>query len=128
MVFGPTTLKQCDQLGAGTAGGKVFSFIAIGSGAVAASTVDTVLGGAITSAPRVGYVVTNSTTVSGTVGAIAAQSAVFTFVSAQTVQESGIVDSNTASGQSHLYARQTFTPINVLSGDQVTITWQITTG
>jgi hypothetical protein len=120
LVFGTTAALQCNQ----GATSQTFSYIAIGSGSTAATTADSTLVNSLSSAQRSGYTVTNST-VTPTVGAIAAQSVVFSFVASNTVAESGIFD--TTSG-GHLYARQTIAPIGVNPGDTLTITWKITTG
>ena len=119
-VFGKPTTNNCD---AGT-----FSFISLGSGSTTAATSDNSLVNQLTALARVGYTLSNSTDPGTHTGAIAQSSALFTFNSASTVQESGLADGLSSGTASHLYARQTISPINVNSGDQLTITWKVTVG
>jgi hypothetical protein len=126
-VFGDPSTHNCG----GSTGSAVpgpFSFISLGSGSTTAATSDNSLVNQLTALQRVGYTISNSTDPGTHTGAIAQSSALFTFVASSTVQESGLSDGTQSSTASHLYARQTISPINVNSGDQLTITWKVTVG
>jgi len=114
-------LINSDQAGSLTA----FDYIAIGTGTTAASASDTQLeaeivgsggerrGGADVTGTRVTTTVTNDTSQWVTT---------FSFTGSFAVTESGVF--NQASGGTML-SRQTFSAINVASGDSLQITWKV---
>jgi hypothetical protein len=106
----------------GSGGAAAFTFIAIGTGATAAAAGDTTLQAEITtnggqrascSVSLVTTDVTNDT----------AQCVVtYTFTGGFAVTESGYLN---ASSAGTLLSRQTFSAINVVSGDSLSVTWKI---
>jgi len=102
---------------------STFNYIAIGTGTASELTGDITLGAQIlTRLQDTSNVLTNST---GT-GATSQLGVTFTATGNAAVAESGIFD---ASSGSHMFSRKLISPVvNVVSGDQLTITWTITTG
>lgn len=106
----------------GSGGEAAFTYIAVGTGATAASTADTTLqtesstsglSRANSTATRVTTTVTNDT----------AQDVVtFTVTGTVAVTESGVLN---AASVGTLLCRQVFSAINVVNGDSLQITWQI---
>ena len=106
-------------------GGTSFDYIAIGTGTTAADSTDTELeheiisgggerrGGADVTGSRVTTTVTNDT---------AQWVTTFTFTASFAVTESGVF--NAPSGGT-MFCRQTFSAINVASGDSLQITWKV---
>ena len=99
-------------------GGTAFDYIAIGTGVVAATATNTVLGGEITTqggerAAGTGTVVSGST---------AQLQVTYTFTDVFAVTETGMFN-HASTGT--LLSRQTFAAVNVASGDLLTITWKI---
>lgn len=106
----------------GAGGEAAFTFVAIGTGAVAPAAGDTALGAEITTgggaraagtATRVTTDVTNDT----------AQVVVtFSFTASFAVTESGLLN---ASSAGVLLSRQTFSAVNVANGDSLQVTWKV---
>lgn len=115
-LFGDdTTTPKCSP--------GLFDFIAIGTSTQAEATGDTaLLAQILTRQQDTTKVLTNST---GT-GAVSTIATTFTATGSAAVAESGLFD---ASSGSHMFARKLISPVvNVVSGDQLTITWTVTTG
>ena len=100
----------------------VFTYIALGTGVVAAAVTDTTLGTEITTgggarsnatASRVTTTVTNDT---------AQLQYTFTFSAGFAITESGVLN---AASAGVLLCRQVFSAVNVVSTDQLQITWKI---
>jgi hypothetical protein len=96
----------------------VFNYIAIGTGTTSPSASDTALGNEVARASAtVGRTTTNVTNDTAT------WSATFNFTASYAITEAGIF--NASSGGTML-ARQTFSAVNVVSGDSLTINWKVT--
>jgi len=95
-----------------------FTYVAVGTGTTAPSSSDTALG---TEVARVSATVGRTTT--NVTNDTATWSATFNFTSSYAITEAGIF--NASSGGTML-ARQTFSAINVVSGDSLTINWKLT--
>ena len=104
-------------------GANLFNYIAIGTGAGAELTSNTSLGTETLSRVQdLANVQTNSTGP----GATSQLSSTFTATTTASIAESGLFD---ASSVGHMFARKLISPtVNVISGDQLTVTWTITTG
>jgi len=102
---------------------STFNYIAIGTATASELTADTALGVQILGRQQdLSNVLTNST---GT-GATSQLSTTFTATGNAAVAESGLFD---ASASGHMFSRKLISPVvNVVSGDQLTITWTVTTG
>jgi hypothetical protein len=95
-----------------------FTYIAIGTGTTSPAASDTALGNEVTRASAtVGRTTTNVTNDTAT------WSATFSFSSSYAITEAGIFNASTGGT---LLARQTFSAVNVVSGDQLTINWKLT--
>jgi len=115
-LFGDdTTTPKCS--------GGLFDFIAIGTSTQAEATGDTALLAQILTRQQDTTKVLNNSTGTGATSVIATT---FTATGNAAVAESGLFD---ASSGNHMFARKLISPVvNVVSGDQLTITWTITTG
>ena len=105
-----------------TASATAFDFIAVGTGTTAATATDTILETEVTNIglTRAAGTGTNITT---TVAYDTFQLVhSFSPTSSAAVTESGVLN---ASSDGELLCRQTFSAINVTSGDTLTITWKI---
>lgn len=105
----------------GADGVAAFTWIAIGTGTVAAAVGDTALGAEITTGggaranstvSRVTTTVTNDT---------AQNQHTYTFTAPFAITESGVLNAGTAGV---LSARQVFSAVNVVNGDSLQITWR----
>ena len=104
-------------------GANLFNYLAIGTGAGAELTSNTSLGTETLS--RIQDLSNTQTNSTGT-GATSQVSATFTATATAAIAESGLFD---ASSGGHMFARKLISPVvNVVSGDQLTVTWTITTG
>jgi hypothetical protein len=105
--------------------GAAFNYIAIGTGSNAQSTTDTNLVNQLTRT-----VISNGgpalIAASSTVGAKATESALFTIGQPTTIQEAGLFDTGGTAGD--MFAEEGFAGISATGGDQLTITWTVTTG
>lgn len=94
-----------------------FKYIAIGTGTTSPSATDTALGSEVARASattsRATTTVTNDT---------ATWSATFNFTASYSITESGIFD---ASSGGNMLARQTFSAVNVVSGDSLIVNWKV---
>jgi len=102
-----------------------FKYIAIGDGSSSSpgsctspSASDTALGHEVTRASA-----TTGRTTTNVSNDTATWSATFNFTSSYSLCEAGIFD---ASSSGNLLARQTFSVLNVASGDALTINWKLT--
>jgi len=114
-------LINADQAGSLNA----FDYIAIGTGTTSASASDTQLEHEITSgggSRRGGADVTGTRVTTSVTNDTSQWVTTFTFTASFAVTESGIF--NQSSGGTML-ARQTFSAINVTSGDSLQITWKV---
>ncbi|MCD6583644.1 MAG: hypothetical protein J7K71_03045 [Candidatus Omnitrophica bacterium] len=94
-----------------------FTYVAIGTGTTSPSASDTVLGNEVS---RVSATVGRTTT--SVTNDTATFDATFSFSSSYAITEAGIF--NASSGGTML-ARQTFSAINVASGDTLKISWKV---
>lgn len=110
----------------GNCDANLFNYVAIGTGTASELTANTALGAEIlTRLQDTTNVQTNSTGP----GATSQLGVTFTATGNAAVAESGIFDTLTGGATSHMFARKLISPVvNVVSGDQLTITWTITTG
>ena len=107
-----------------TAVANAIKYIAIGTGAVAPSAGDTALGSEITTGGGARLLATTLNRVTTTVTNDTAQWIVtFSFSSSFAVTESGLFDQLAVGG--NMLARQTFTTINVVNTDSLTVTWKV---
>jgi len=96
----------------------VFNYIAIGTGTTAPASTDTALGAEVARASAtVGRTTTNVTNDTAT------WSATFNFTASYAITEAGIFNASTGGT---MLARQTFSAVNVVSGDSLTINWKVT--
>jgi len=98
-------------------GGVPFAYIAIGSGTTAPAATDTALE---FETHRASATVTQQTTT--VTGDTAQFEATFTFTASYSITESGVFNDPTAGV---MLCRQTFSAINVVSGDTLGVTWKI---
>jgi len=96
-----------------------FNAVAVGTGTTSPTASDTALG---TEVMRVAS--SNSAQTTNVAGDTAQFVATFNFTSSYAITESGIFNSTTASSGTML-AKQVFGALNVVSGDDITITWKI---
>ena len=102
---------------------SIFNYVAVGTGTATETTADTALGAQILSRIQD---TSNTQTNSTGPGATSKLGVTFTATGNAAVAESGLFD---ASASGHMFARKLISPVvNVVSGDQLTITWTITTG
>jgi hypothetical protein len=107
-----------------TAVANAVKYIAIGTGAVAPAPGDTALGSEITTGGGARLLATTLNRVTTTVTNDTAQWVVtFTFSTGFAVTESGLFDQLSLGG--NMLARQTFTAINVVNTDSLTVTWRV---
>ncbi len=105
----------------GSGGEAAFTYIAVGTGAVAAAAGDTALGTELT---LLGLARVNSTAsrVTTTVANDTAQlQTTFSVTGTAAVTESGVLN---AASAGTLAARQVFSAVNVVSGDSLQVTWK----
>ncbi len=105
--------------------GTDFDYIAIGTGTTAADATDTALEHEIVTGGgerRGGADVTGSQVTTSVTNDTAQWVTTFTFTSSFAVTESGIFN---ASSGGDMLCRQTFSAINVSSGDSLQITWKV---
>lgn len=99
-----------------------FTYIAVGTGVVAANVTDTTLG-TETAASGLSRAAATCTQVTTTVTNDTAQQVVtFTVTGTVAVTESGVLN---AASAGTLLCRQVFSAINVVSGDSLQITWKV---
>ena len=102
---------------------SIFNYVAVGTGTATETTADTALGAQILSRIQD---TSNTQTNSTGPGATSKLGVTFTATGNAAVAESGLFD---ASASGHMFARKLISPVvNVVSGDQLTITWTVTTG
>ena len=106
----------------GSGAEAVFNYMAIGIGAVAANVADTALGSEITTFGGQRVVATVSRITTAVANDTAQFVNTFSFTGGFAITEAGILN---AAAAGSLLARRVFGAINVLSGDSITITWQI---
>ena len=94
-----------------------FTYVAIGTGTTAPSSSDTALENEVART-----VATTGRTTTNVTNDTATWDATFNFTSSYAITEAGIFDSSTGG---NMLARQTFSAINVQSGDTLTISWKI---
>ncbi len=94
-----------------------FKYIAIGTGTASPSASDTALGNEVARASA-----TTGRTTTSVSNDTATWSASFSFTSSYAITESGIFD---ASSGGNMLARQTFSAVNVSSGDSLTVNWKV---
>ena len=103
--------------------GNLFNYVAIGTATAAELTANTALGAEILSRIQD---TTNVQANSTGPGATSQLGVTFTATGNAAVAESGLFDASTSG---HMFARKLISPVvNVVSGDQLTITWTVTTG
>lgn len=103
-----------------------FKYIAIGTSSASVSASNTNLAAEQTTSLTTNRITTVPTITNAASGAGSTVSETATFVTtgALSIQEAGIFDTSTSS-TGDLFARQGFTPISLLSGDTLGITWTI---
>jgi hypothetical protein len=109
----------------GSGAAAPFTYIAIGTGAVAASIADTILGGEITTLGGQRAAATPSLTTTTVANDTARNVVTFTFTGSFAITESGCL--NAASAGS-LLNRQVFTAVNVVTSDFLQITIDVSVG
>ena len=103
--------------------GSLFNYIAIGTSTASELTSNTSLGAETLSRIQD---TTNTLTNSTGPGATSQLGTTFTATTTAAIGESGLFD---ASSAGHMFARKLISPVvNVVSGDQLTVTWTVTTG
>lgn len=98
-----------------------FTYIAIGTGAVAPAAGDTALGAEITTGGGARAAATASRVTTDTTNDTAQLQHTFNFTAGFAVTESGAFN---ASSAGTMLARQTFSAINVANGDSLQVTWK----
>ncbi|MDE1843574.1 MAG: hypothetical protein KGH95_08000, partial [Thaumarchaeota archaeon] len=106
-------------------GTSVFKYIAIGTSSTGLSASNTNLAAESTSftTPRIGNTPTITQAASGA-GSTVTLTSTFVTNAGVTAQEAGIFDTST-SNTGNMFARQGFSPIQLLSGDSLGITWTV---
>lgn len=104
----------------GAGGEAAFTYIAIGTGAVAAAAGDTTLGAEITTGGGARAAATASRVTTDVTNDTARLVLTFNFTATFAVTESGVLN---AAAAGVLLARQTFTAVNVVNGDSLQVTW-----
>lgn len=97
-----------------------FTYIAIGTGAVAAAATDTALGAEITTGGGARAAATASRVTTDVANDTAKLVLTYTITATFAVTESGVLN---AASAGVLLARQVFTAVNVVSGDSLQVTW-----
>lgn len=106
----------------GAGGEAAFTFIAVGTGAVAAAITDTTLGTELAVSGLSRAAATASRVLTDTTNDTARLQNTFTVTGTAAVTESGVLN---AASAGVLLARQTFSAINVVNGDSLQITWDL---
>jgi hypothetical protein len=106
----------------GSGGEAAFTYIAVGTGATAASVSDTALQTELAASGLSRVNATASRITTSVTNDTAQLQTTFTVTGTQAVTESGIL--NNSSGGT-LLARQVFSAINVVNGDSLQITWKV---
>lgn len=106
----------------GSGGEAAFTYIAIGTGAVAAAVTDTTLGTEISTGGGARASATASRTTTDVTNDTARLVHTFNFTSSFAVTESGVLN---AASSGTLLCRQVFSAINVANGDSLQVTWDI---
>lgn len=108
----------------GSGGEAAFTYIAIGTGVVAANVLDTLLGSEITTngGQRAAAAVSRSTT--SVTNDTANHVVTYTFTGAFAVTESGLFNAAGANAGT-LLARQVFAAVNVVNTDAIQVTWKV---
>lgn len=104
----------------GAGGEAAFTFVAIGTGVVAAAAGDTALGAEITTGGGARASATASRVTTDVANDTARLVNTFTFTASFAITESGILN---AASAGVLLARQVFSAVNVVNGDTLQITW-----
>lgn len=112
-----TGLAEAAALLLTDASGTDFDYIAIGSGSTSPVAGDTALETEVERQSATGTQITTSVT-----DDTAQLQTTFSFTGTETLNETGIFN---AASTGTLFARQTFSTVNVESGDDLQITWQI---
>jgi len=99
-----------------------FTFVAIGTGTVAAAAGDTTLGAEITTGGGARAAATASRVTTDVTNDTARLVLTYSFTASFAVTESGAFN---ASSAGVMLARQVFSAINVVSGDSLEVTWNI---
>lgn len=99
-----------------------FDHVAVGIGSTSPVAGDTALESEITTGGGARKTATGTRITSSTTNDTAQLVVTFTFTATFAVTESGVFN---ASSGGDMLARQTFTAINVISGDSIEITWQV---
>ncbi|HEX5359087.1 MAG TPA: hypothetical protein VFW99_04145 [Candidatus Nitrosotalea sp.] len=121
-LFG--TAGACSSFTPGT---STFKYIAIGTSSAGLSNSNTNLAAETTSFTTARITTTPSITPAASgAGSTVSLTATFVTNAAVTAQEAGIFDTS-ASNSGNMFARQGFTPIQLLSGDSLGITWTVNT-
>ena len=95
-----------------------FGYMATGTGTVAAAATDTALGAEVMRVASTNTLVTKNVT-----NDTAQFVGVFDYTATYAITEAGVFDASTAG---NLLAHQVFAAVNVVSGDSIQITWQVT--
>lgn len=106
----------------GSGGAAAFTYIAMGTGAVAANVADTTLGAEIVDSGLERANSTVSIVTTDTTDDSARLVNTFTVTGSKAVTESGVLNAGAAGT---LLARQVFSAINVVNGDSLQVTWTI---
>lgn len=106
----------------GSGGASAATYIAVGTGTTAAAAADTALGTETTTSGLGRAVGTASLVTTTTTNDTAQVTNTFSVTGTVAVTESGVLN---ASSSGTLLCRQTFSAINVASGDSLDITWKI---
>jgi len=103
-------------------GGTAFDYIAFGTGTTAAAVTDTTLKTEITTSGGERKAGTGTRTTTSVTNDTAQLVATFTFTGSFALTESGVFN---ASSDGTMLSRQVFAAVNVVSGDQIQVTWKI---
>lgn len=103
-------------------GGTAFDYIAIGTGTTGAAATDTALETEITTNGGERTAGTGTQVTTSVTNDTAQLVATFTFTGAFAVTESGVFN---AASAGTMLCRQTFSAVNVASGDSLQITWKV---
>ena len=116
-------LKRAADLLGGTNSATAMSALAIGLSSTAPAAADTTLGNEITSGGGSRGVATVTNTTTTVTGDTEQFQKTWTFTASIAVAEEGIFDNNTSGG--NMFAHNTFSTVNVVSGDSLQITHKI---
>lgn len=105
----------------GAGGEAAFTYIAIGTGTTAPSATDTALESEITTGGGARASATTSRTTTDVTNDTAQNQVTFNFTSSFAITESGVFN---AASAGTMLARQTFSVVNVSSGNSLQITWK----